>query len=270
VFLATSDIHMEKKLHMSRQQVLDKIAEMVAYAHKLCGNVDFSPEDAVRSDFSFLCQAVKTAIEAGALTINIPDTVGYGVPFEFGGMIKRLINEVPGGDKVVFSAHCHNDLGLAVANSLAAASNGARQVECTINGIGERAGNASLEEIVNKGKRKQDRVKVDLKVEEETKPDLSAKLVAERIVDQLIKRYPHRRAVNQALEKVMQAGAEGVKISLSGRIGGAEIGRTEKYAEGKVPTQTLRANIDYYQVPARTRSGYVGIKVWIYKGMLVA
>jgi small subunit ribosomal protein S3 len=128
----------------------------------------------------------------------------------------------------------------------------------------------ALEEIVNKGKRKQDRVKVDLKVEEETKPDLSAKLVAERIVDQLIKRYPHRRAVNQALEKVMQAGAEGVKISLSGRIGGAEIGRTEKYAEGKVPTQTLRANIDYYQVPARTRSGYVGIKVWIYKGMLVA
>ena len=148
VFLATSDIHMEKKLKMSRQQVLDRISEMVAYAAKFTDNVDFSPEDAVRSDFSFLVQAVKTAIAAGARTINVPDTVGYAIPFEFGGLIKRLITETPGSDKAIFSVHCHNDLGLAVSNSLAAVRNGALQVECTINGIGERAGNASLEEIV--------------------------------------------------------------------------------------------------------------------------
>lgn len=110
------------------------------------------------------------------------------------------------------------------------------------------------------------RVKVEIKVEEVDKPDLSAKLVVERIADQLAKRYPHRRAVQQAMEKVMAAGAKGVKIALSGRIGGAEIGRNEKYFQGSVPTQTLRANIDYYQHPAYTKSGYVGIKVWIYKG----
>jgi small subunit ribosomal protein S3 len=126
-----------------------------------------------------------------------------------------------------------------------------------------------VETMVNKGKTKKAQVKLDIKVEEVKKPDLVSKLVAERIVDQLIKRYPHRRAVKQALEKVMAAGALGVKIALSGRIGGSEIGRTEKYADGKVPTQTLRANIDYYQVPARTRSGYVGIKVWIYKGDII-
>jgi small subunit ribosomal protein S3 len=126
-----------------------------------------------------------------------------------------------------------------------------------------------IERILNVSKQKKDKVRVELKVEEVKKPDLSAKLVAERIADQLIKRYPHRRAVNQALEKVMGAGAQGVKIALSGRIGGAEIGRAEKYFQGKVPTQTLRANIDYYQSPARTRSGYVGIKVWIYKGEVV-
>lgn len=126
-----------------------------------------------------------------------------------------------------------------------------------------------IERILNVAKKKKDKVKVDVQVIEVKKPDLSAKLVAERIVDQLIKRYPHRRAVSQALEKVMAAGAKGVKISLAGRIGGAEIARKEKYFQGKVPTQTLRANIDYYQVPARTRSGYVGIKVWIYKGEVV-
>jgi 2-isopropylmalate synthase len=139
---------MEKKLKMSRQQVLDKIADSVAYAHKLSGNVEFSPEDAVRSDINFLMLAIQTAIEAGARTINVPDTVGYGIPFEFGQMIHRIITETPGAQKAIFSVHCHNDLGLAVANSLAAVRNGARQVECTINGIGERAGNASLEEIV--------------------------------------------------------------------------------------------------------------------------
>jgi len=148
VFLATSDIHMEKKLKMSRHQVLDRIGQMVTYAHKLCGNIEFSPEDAVRSDFNFLKSAVKTAIEAGAGTINIPDTVGYAIPQEFGAMIRGLIEEVLESKKAIFSVHCHNDLGLAVSNSLAAIQNGARQVECTINGIGERAGNASLEEIV--------------------------------------------------------------------------------------------------------------------------
>lgn len=126
-----------------------------------------------------------------------------------------------------------------------------------------------IERILNVSKLKRDKVRVELKVEEVKKPDLSAKLVSERIAEQLIKRFPHRRAVSQALERVMQAGAQGVKIALSGRIGGAEISRREKYFEGKVPTQTIRANIDYFHAPARTRSGYVGVKVWIYKGEVV-
>lgn len=126
-----------------------------------------------------------------------------------------------------------------------------------------------LEVLVNKNKIHKELVKVDLKVEEVKEPNLSSKLVAERIVGQLIGRYPHRRAITQALEKVMMAGAKGVKIQLSGRVGGAEIGRTEKYFRGSVPTQTLRANIDYFETPAKTRSGYVGIKVWIYKGEVV-
>ncbi|PIY80566.1 MAG: 30S ribosomal protein S3 [Candidatus Pacebacteria bacterium CG_4_10_14_0_8_um_filter_42_14] len=123
-----------------------------------------------------------------------------------------------------------------------------------------------IERILNVSKSRKDKVKVDLRIEEIVKPDLSAKLVVERISNQLMKRYPHRRAVMQALERVMQAGAEGVKIVLSGRIGGAEIARTQKVSKGSVPTQTLRANIDYYEKGARTRSGYVGIKVWINKG----
>lgn len=126
-----------------------------------------------------------------------------------------------------------------------------------------------IERILNVSKVKKDKVKIDLRVEEVKKPDLSSKLVAEKIVNQLIKRFPPRRAVTQALEKTMQAGAKGIKVQLSGRVGGAEIGRTEKYFEGSVPTQTLRANIDYYHVPARTRSGYVGVKVWIYKGEVI-
>ena len=125
-----------------------------------------------------------------------------------------------------------------------------------------------IERLLNVSKLKKDRVKIDLRVEEVTQPDLSAKLVAERISGQLIKRFPHRRAVAQAMERAMQAGAKGIKISLAGRVGGAEISRTEKYFEGSVPTQTLRANIDYYHEPSLTRSGYVGIKVWIYKGEL--
>lgn len=126
-----------------------------------------------------------------------------------------------------------------------------------------------VEKLLNNGKTKQGKVRVELKVEEVKKPDLSAKLVAERIAEQLVKRYPHRRATAQAMERVMQAGAKGVKISLSGRIGGAEIARHEKYFEGSIPTQTLRANIDYFHAPAATRSGYVGVKVWIYKGEVV-
>jgi small subunit ribosomal protein S3 len=126
-----------------------------------------------------------------------------------------------------------------------------------------------VERILNASKDKKEKVRIDLKVEECKDPSLSSKLVAERIANQLISRYPHRRAVSQALEKVMGAGAKGVKIQLSGRIGGAEIGRQEKYFKGSIPTQTLRANIDYYESPAKTRSGFVGIKVWINKGEIV-
>ena len=126
-----------------------------------------------------------------------------------------------------------------------------------------------LEVLINRGKDKNQRQKIDLRVEEATNPDLSAKLVAERISQQLQKRFPHRRAVAQALERAQQAGAKGIKISLAGRVGGAEISRTEKYAQGSVPTQTLRADIDYFHEPSLTRSGYVGIKVWIYKGEII-
>ena len=128
---------------------------------------------------------------------------------------------------------------------------------------------AGVDKIVNISKIKKEQSRIELKIEEVKKPDLSAKLVTERIISQLIARYPHRRAVKQAMEKVMGAGAKGVKIQLSGRIAGAEIGRSEKYFQGSIPTQTLRANIDYYEQPAKTRSGYVGIKVWIYKGEIV-
>jgi len=126
-----------------------------------------------------------------------------------------------------------------------------------------------IERVINVSKDKRDKARIELKVEEVKKPDLSAKLVVERIISQLLSRYPHRRAVSQAMEKVMAAGALGVKIQLSGRIAGAEISRSEKYFQGSVPTQTLRANIDYYETPAKTRSGYVGIKVWIYKGEII-
>jgi len=147
-FIATSDLHLEQKLHMSRAQVLDRAVEMVRYAHQFTDNVEFSAEDAVRTDFDYLCQVVQAVIEAGARVVNIPDTVGYSIPSEWGEKIHRLIQRVPNISKAVVSVHCHNDLGLSVANSLAAVQNGARQVECTVNGIGERAGNAALEEIV--------------------------------------------------------------------------------------------------------------------------
>jgi len=146
-FIATSEIHMTHKLKMNHNEVLKKIVESVTLAKSLCKRIDFSPEDAVRSDKQFLIEAVTAAIESGADTINIPDTVGYSTPNEFGSLIKYLIENTP-SKNIIFSTHCHNDLGLAVANSLAGVQNGAGQIECTINGIGERAGNASLEECV--------------------------------------------------------------------------------------------------------------------------
>ncbi len=148
VFLGASDIHLQKKLRRDRNSALSMAADAVRYAKKLCGNVEYSTEDASRSDFEYLCRVVDAAISAGATVINIPDTVGYAVPDEFGRLIRKLKESVPALDNVILSVHCHNDLGMAVANSLAAISNGAQQAECTINGIGERAGNASLEEIV--------------------------------------------------------------------------------------------------------------------------
>ena len=147
-FIATSDIHLEHKLRMSREQVIDEVGRAVSQARGYTEDVEFSAEDATRSDREFLVQAFCVALEAGATTLNVPDTVGYTTPGEYAELIRYLIAEIPGSDKVVFSVHCHNDLGLAVANSLAAVGAGARQVECTVNGIGERAGNTSLEEVV--------------------------------------------------------------------------------------------------------------------------
>lgn len=147
-FIATSDIHLEHKLRKTRDEVAQIAADSVAYARGFTSNVEFSCEDATRTDIEYLCEVVSLAIKAGATTINIPDTVGYTVPEEFAEIIRQLRERVDGLDKAVLSVHCHNDLGLAVANSLAAVSCGARQVECTVNGLGERAGNASLEEIV--------------------------------------------------------------------------------------------------------------------------
>lgn len=147
-FLATSPIHMEYKLRMSPDQVVEAAVSAVKHARNLVDDVEFSCEDAGRSEIDFLCRIVEAAIDAGARTINIPDTVGYNIPEQFAHTIEQLLNRVPNADKAIFSVHCHNDLGLAVANSLAAVQAGARQVECTINGLGERAGNASLEEVV--------------------------------------------------------------------------------------------------------------------------
>jgi 2-isopropylmalate synthase len=148
VFLATSDIHLRYKLRITRAQCLEQAREAVRHAKSLCADVEFSPEDATRTDAPFLCEVVEAVVAAGATTVNIPDTVGYSMPEEYGQLIRRLYEKVAGIDKVTVSTHCHNDLGLAVANSLAGVQHGARQVECTINGIGERAGNASLEEVV--------------------------------------------------------------------------------------------------------------------------
>ena len=147
-FIATSPIHMQYKLQMTPEQVLDQAIRSVKQARTHTDDVEFSCEDASRSEFDFLCRVIEAVIAAGATTINLPDTVGYGEPGQYGEFIGRIIRNVPNADKAIFSVHCHNDLGLAVANSLSAVMHGARQVECTINGLGERAGNASLEEIV--------------------------------------------------------------------------------------------------------------------------
>ncbi len=148
IVIATSDLHIKRKLQKTREEVFDMAVNTVRYAKKFCRDVEFSAEDASRSDFDYLAKVIEAVIDAGATTVNIPDTVGYAMPEEFGKMIEELRSRVRNVDKAVMSVHCHNDLGLAVANSLAAIRAGVRQVECTVNGIGERAGNAAIEEIV--------------------------------------------------------------------------------------------------------------------------
>jgi len=162
---------MKFKLQMEPDEVYRHVVDSVSYARNFTDDVDWSPEDGTRSDHDFLCRCVEAAINAGATCINLPDTVGYSVPDEFGGLIRMLIERVPNSDKAVFSTHCHNDLGLAVANSLAGVDAGARQIECTINGLGERAGNAALEEVVMALRTRQDRMpyKTNIKTEMITK-----------------------------------------------------------------------------------------------------
>ncbi|MDH4215491.1 MAG: 2-isopropylmalate synthase, partial [Gallionella sp.] len=164
-FIATSPIHMQHKLRMSEDQVVERAVSAVKWALEHTDDVEFSAEDAVRSDMDFLVRVFDAVIKAGAKTLNVPDTVGYSIPAAWGERIKQLIARVPDSDKVVWSTHCHNDLGLAVANSLSAVMNGARQVECTINGLGERAGNASLEEIVMAVKTRRDIFNLDTRID---------------------------------------------------------------------------------------------------------
>lgn len=179
IFIATSDIHLKHKLMMSRQEALDAAVWAVGYAKKYLDYIEFSAEDASRTDLEYLVQIFGEAIKAGAVTVNVPDTVGYAIPHQYGALFKCLREKVPGGDKVTWSAHCHNDLGLAVANSLAAIENGARQVECTINGIGERAGNTSMEEVV-----------MALKTREDVFSHVKTNIVAEQI-------YPSSQLLSQ-------------------------------------------------------------------------
>lgn len=155
-FISTSPLHMKYKLQMEPDEVYQAVVDSVSFARKFTDDVEWSPEDGSRTEHDFLCRCVEAAINAGATTINIPDTVGYAVPEEFGALIAMLFDRVPNMDKAVISTHCHNDLGLAVANSLAGVANGARQIECTINGLGERAGNAALEEVVMALRTRQD------------------------------------------------------------------------------------------------------------------
>lgn len=178
-FIATSPIHMEKKLRMTPDQVVDAAVRAIGIAREYTDDIEFSAEDAVRSDMDFLCRVFDAVIAAGATTINVPDTVGYSVPSVWGERMRSLIERVKNSDKVVWSTHCHNDLGMAVANSLAAVQAGARQVECTINGLGERAGNASLEEIVMAVKTRSDIFNV------ETRIDTTQIVPASRLVSQI-------------------------------------------------------------------------------------
>lgn len=164
-FIATSPLHMKYKLQMEPEQVIEHAVKSVKFARSLCDDVEFSCEDAGRSELDFMCKIIEQVIDAGARTINIPDTVGYNLPDQYANTIEQLIQRIPNSDKAIFSVHCHNDLGLAVANSLAAVQKGARQVECTINGLGERAGNASLEEVVMAIKTRPDYFDVEVDID---------------------------------------------------------------------------------------------------------
>ena len=178
-FIATSPIHMEKKLRMTPDQVVEQAVKSIAWAREYTDDVEFSAEDAGRSDIDFLCRIFDEVIKAGATTINVPDTVGYNIPNQYAETIRQLIERVPNSDKVVWSVHCHNDLGLAVANSLAAVLAGARQVECTVNGLGERAGNAALEEVVMAVRTRSDVFPV------ETRIDATQIVSASKLVSQI-------------------------------------------------------------------------------------
>ncbi|KDB52419.1 2-isopropylmalate synthase [Sphaerotilus natans subsp. natans DSM 6575] len=165
-FIATSALHMEKKLRMTPEQVLEQARLSVRFARNLCADIEFSPEDGYRSDVDFLCRVLEAVIDEGATTLNIPDTVGYAIPELYGNFIRTLREKIPNSDKAIWSVHCHNDLGMAVANSLAGVKiGGARQVECTINGLGERAGNCSLEEVVMAVKTRRDYFNLDLGID---------------------------------------------------------------------------------------------------------
>lgn len=178
-FIATSPIHMQYKLRMQPDQVIEQAVKSIRQARNLCGDVEFSCEDAGRSEIDFLCRIIEAAIDAGARTINIPDTVGYAIPHQYADTMRQLLERIPNADKAVFSVHCHNDLGLAVANSLAAVAAGARQIECTLNGLGERAGNAALEEVVMALKTRQDLFGL------ETRIDTPHILAASRLVSSI-------------------------------------------------------------------------------------
>ena len=193
VFIATSPVHMQYKLRMNAQQVLEQAVAAVKYARRFCADVEFSAEDAFRSDPDFVCRVFAAVIDAGALTVNFPDTVGYAMPAEFGERIRYVKEHTAGIEKAFLSVHCHNDLGLAVANSIAAVSNGADQVECTINGIGERAGNASLEELVMGLKVRSDYFNADTRI------DSGWIYAASRMVSQVtgIKIQPNKAVVGE-------------------------------------------------------------------------
>ncbi|MGZ0170290.1 MAG: 2-isopropylmalate synthase [Planctomycetales bacterium] len=186
VFLATSAIHREHKLKMGKDEIVQRAVEMVERAKGFADDVEFSPEDAARTELDFLCEVTEKAIAAGATTVNIPDTVGYSTPSNFFNIIRHLKENVPNIEQAVISTHCHNDLGLAVANSLSAIEAGARQVECTINGLGERAGNAALEEIVMAIKTRQDHYKVGTNIN--TKKLFSTSRLISRITGMLVQR----------------------------------------------------------------------------------